>query len=50
VVVTLTRMMVMKIGLSGVKKAMISTRYNFVPHLVINHLKMDQYLFLDTNL
>jgi hypothetical protein len=49
VVVTMTKMMIMKIGPSGTKMTMISIRYHFVPHLVINHCEMDKCLLLHTN-
>jgi hypothetical protein len=46
--VTMTRTVIMKIGLSGVKMT-ISIRYQFMPHLVMNHLEMDKCLYLHKN-
>lgn len=43
-----TRMTIMKIGLSGIKMTIISI-HHFVPHPVINHIKMDKCLFTHTN-
>lgn len=47
VVVTTTK--TMKTGLSWTKMTTISTRYNFVPHLAINHHEADKCLFLQTH-
>jgi hypothetical protein len=48
VVVTMMKMM-MKTGLSGTKMIMISVRDHFMPNPVINYLKTDKCLFLQTN-
>jgi hypothetical protein len=37
----------MKIGPCEMKISVISLRFHFMPHLIINHLKMDECLFLN---
>lgn len=36
----------MKTGPSEMKISMVSVKFYFVPHLIINHLRMDKCLFL----
>jgi hypothetical protein len=38
VVVTMTKTMMIKTGLPGMKIAMISIPHHFMPHLVVNHM------------
>jgi hypothetical protein len=49
VVVTRTKTMIMKVVFSGTNVIMIYIGYHSVPHLVINHLKMDKCLLRQTN-
>jgi hypothetical protein len=44
-VVTMTKTMIIKIGLLGMKITMISTPHHFMPHLVVNHHETDKCVF-----
>jgi hypothetical protein len=50
VVVTMTEIVIMEIGLSGKKIAMISICYHFMPHLVVNHLKAERRMPFSTHI
>jgi hypothetical protein len=45
----MTKAMILQIELCGTKMTIISVRFHFVSHLVINHIKTDNCLLLHTN-